>query len=156
MTTEPADTRLCLDVMLGGLVSTLRMVGYDTAYALDRGIERDEAILELAEREDRLLLTRDREVASAADASLLLTETEPLEQLRELAEAGFVLELTEPRRCSRCNGELERVAVESGAVDGPEQGPDPATEPVWTCQRCGQFYWKGSHWENLRKRLATC
>lgn len=148
-TVTSADTRLCLDVMLGGLVSPLRMIGYDTAYALDRDIESDEVILELAEREDRLLLSRDRAVASAADPGLLLTETDPLEQLRELADAGFALELAEPRRCSQCNGGLKRVTE----GPGPDDGPDPETERVWKCQSCGQFYWKGSHWENLRKRL---
>ncbi|MFP4530428.1 MAG: Mut7-C RNAse domain-containing protein [Halodesulfurarchaeum sp.] len=149
-TVTPADTRLCLDVMLGGLVSPLRMIGYDTAYTLERGIEDDEAILELAEREDRLVLSRDRAVASAADPGLLLTETDPLEQLRELAEAGFELELTEPMRCSRCNGTLDRVTD----GPGPEDGPAPGDEPVWECRSCGQFYWTGSHWENLEKRLG--
>ena len=148
---SPADTRLCLDVMLGGLVSTLRMVGYDTAYALDRGIEDDDAILALAARERRLLLTRDRAVAARADPGCLLTETEPNAQLRELADAGLELELSEPSRCSRCNGVLERMTEGSGAPDGP----DPETEPVWRCRDCGQHYWKGSHWTNLRERLES-
>jgi hypothetical protein len=147
----PADTRLCLDVMLGGLVSPLRMIGYDTAYALDRGIESDDAILTLAEREDRLLLTRDRAVAAAADRGLLLAETDPQAQLRELAAAGLELELTEPSRCSRCNGRLERVR----AGPGPADGPSPEDEPVWRCQDCGQFYWTGSHWADLRERLES-
>ncbi|AOW80585.1 hypothetical protein HTSR_1409 [Halodesulfurarchaeum formicicum] len=146
---RPADTRLLLDVMLGGLVSILRMVGYDTAYALDRGIEADEAILAWAEREDRLLLTRDVEVAERAADSLLLKELDPQDQLAELADAGFGLELTEPTRCSRCNGPLARV--ESGP--GPEAGPDPTDERVWQCRDCGQFYWIGSHWEHLRAQL---
>ncbi|MDZ7849256.1 MAG: Mut7-C RNAse domain-containing protein [Halodesulfurarchaeum sp.] len=148
-TVTPAETRLCLDVMLGGLVSPLRMIGYDTAYALDRGIESDGTILELSARENRLLLTRNRAVASTSEESLLLTETAPLEQLRELDEAGFTLELTEPMRCSRCNGTLDRETD----GPGPADGPDPGKEPVWECRNCGQFYWKGSHWEHLRERL---
>ncbi len=148
---RPEETSLCLDVMLGGIVSALRMIGYDTAYALDRGIETDAAIIDLAKREDRLLLTRDREVATNAGWGLLLTETEPIDQLGELAEAGFSLELTEPSRCSRCNGQLKRVTE----GPGPTDGPDPTAEPVWQCRTCEQFYWKGSHWENLRDRLET-
>lgn len=147
----PDDTALCLDVMLGGIVSPLRMVGYDTLYALERGIESDAEIIDLADREHRLLLTRDREVAKSAENHLLLIETEPIDQLRELADAGFVLELTEPIRCSRCNGPLGKVE----AGPGPTDGPDPADEAVWQCRSCAQFYWKGSHWANLRERLDS-
>lgn len=148
---SPSDTTLCLDVMLGGIVSPLRMVGYDTAYALERDVEADQAVIDLAAREDRLLLTRDREVAAKADPTQLLTETDPQAQLRELADAGFELSLTEPRRCSRCNGLLERL--QDGP--GPENGPDPETEPVWQCRECGQCYWRGSHWDHLEARLEN-
>lgn len=145
----PADTTLCLDVMLGGIVSPLRMIGYDTAYALDRGVEDDEAIIELAKHEDRLLLTRDQAVASRVDSGVLLTETDPQAQLRELADAGFELSLTEPSRCSHCNGALRRITKGTG----PKNGPSPETEAVWRCRDCGQWYWKGSHWTHLENRL---
>jgi len=105
----PGKTPLLLDVMLGKLATYLRMCGYDAAYALDRGIEADPAILELAEAEDRLLVTRDVELARRADGLLLETK-DVTDQLRELADAGFVLQLSEPRRCATCNGQLEPVA----------------------------------------------
>jgi uncharacterized protein with PIN domain len=145
----PTETKLCLDVMLGGIVSPLRMIGYDTAYALDRDIEADDAIIELADRENRLLLTRDQEVASRAELSHLLTETDPQEQLRELSDGGFELALTDPRRCSHCNGDLRKVTEDPG----PKNGPDPESKPVWQCRDCGQFYWVGSHWTHLDERL---
>jgi len=145
----PEDTRLYLDVMLGGLVSILRMVGYDTAYALDRGVEADDLIVAAAQSEGRVLLTRDTALAARAPESLLVESLDPEDQLAELAAAGYELELTEPTRCSRCNGRLERV--ERGP--GPENGPDPALQPVWRCLDCGQYYWIGSHWENLRAQL---
>ncbi|MFB6110636.1 MAG: Mut7-C RNAse domain-containing protein [Halodesulfurarchaeum sp.] len=145
----PADTRLYLDVMLGGLVSPLRMVGYDTAYALDRGTEADDRIIEAAESEDRVLLTRDVAAAGRAAESVCLESLDPGDQLEELAAAGFDLTLTEPSRCSQCNGALERV----DRGPGPENGPDPTERPVWRCRDCGQYYWIGSHWTNLRARL---
>lgn len=145
----PVKTRLCLDVMLGGLRAPLRMMGYDTAYAMDRGIEADAEILALADREDRLLLTRDVAVAGQAARSILIEATDPSEQLRELAEAGFELSLDGPSRCSRCNGPLERI--HGGSL--PEAAPDPSNERVWRCRDCGQCYWRASHWENLRARI---
>lgn len=147
----PGSTRLVLDVMVGGLTSILRMIGYDTVYALDRGIESDEAIIELARAEGRILVTRDVQIAERYESTVLLRSKDTDEQLRELVEAGFELELSEPKRCSRCNGPLQRV--EDGS--GPENGPHPDDQRVWRCQDCGQYFWIGSHWDHVRARVAA-
>lgn len=149
MTYSPAETDLLLDVMVGGIRSVLRMVGYDTVYALDRDVEADEAVLEIARGEDRVLITRDTDLASRCERSVLLSAKEADVQLAELVRAGFVLELEEPTRCSRCNGELAQV--DGGEI--PDDGPDPAEEPVWRCLDCGQPYWRGSHWADVETRL---
>jgi hypothetical protein len=141
-----------LDVMLGKLASYLRMCGYDAAYALDRGVEADEAVLDIARSEDRTLITRDVELAERAGRSLLLTEREPVDQLRELAVAGVALDLDErPSRCGRCNGPVERVPDSDGT---PEYAPDTAETPQWRCTECGQVFWRGSHWDRVRETLA--
>jgi len=141
-----------LDVMLGKLASYLRMCGYDAAYALDRGIEADEEVLDLARAEDRTLLTRDVQLAGRAGRSLLLTEREPVDQLRELATAGLALDLDErPSRCGRCNGPVERV---SDGDETPDYAPDPVETPQWRCTECGQVFWRGSHWDRVRETLA--
>ena len=143
--------RLLLDAMLGKLATYLRMCGYDAAYALDRDVEADERLLDVVEREGRLLLTRDRQLASRAGDSLLLTEREVTDQLRELRAAGFALELDDaPTYCGRCNGPVDAVAA---ADPRPEYAPDDG--PVWQCRDCGQFFWKGSHWDDVRERLEN-
>ncbi|WP_394348159.1 Mut7-C RNAse domain-containing protein, partial [Halorubrum sp. SP9] len=58
-----------LDVMCGKLATYLRLCGYDAAYALDRGVEADDRLLDLAADEGRTLVTRDRELAARADAA---------------------------------------------------------------------------------------
>ncbi|WP_237560459.1 Mut7-C RNAse domain-containing protein, partial [Halolamina rubra] len=60
--------------MLGKLATYLRMCGYDTAYALDRGVEADARIRRLAAAENRTLLTRDEQLAASVDDAILLTE----------------------------------------------------------------------------------
>lgn len=65
--------KFLLDVMCGKLAVYLRMCDYDTAYALDRGLEDDDHLRDLARREERVLLTRDRDLAARAERSLLLT-----------------------------------------------------------------------------------
>lgn len=144
----PADTPLLLDVMLGKLATYLRMCGFDTEYALDRGMEADDQLLELAQEEGRLLVTRDSELASRADG-LLLESLDVTDQLRELSRSGFALELSEPARCAECNGKL--VAIESSET--PEYAPETDEMQVWRCPDCDQYFWRGSHWESVEETL---
>lgn len=139
---------LLLDVMLGKLTTYLRMCGYDAAYALDRGIEDDDAILELAREEGRTLVTRDEELAGRAEDSILVESLDVTDQLRELREHGLDLSLSEPARCSDCNGRLVREAGQP-----PDHAPDDKT--VWRCRECGKRFWKGSHWVSVEQRLET-
>ncbi|MFW6003110.1 MAG: Mut7-C RNAse domain-containing protein [Halanaeroarchaeum sp.] len=148
---NPEDTALLLDAMVGGIRTVLRMVGYDTAYALDRGVEADDAVQDLAESEGRVLLTRDEALAARTREALLLDAKDADDQLAELAAAGFELALTEPRRCAACNGPLEELSEDERT---PEHAPDPAERQCWRCRECGQLFWKGSHWDDVADRLA--
>ncbi len=125
---EPARPRVLVDVMCGTLATYLRICGYDAAYALEEGMEDDDRIAARATAEDRLLVTRDRELAARADDSLLLTERDVLDQLREVADAGHPVSVAaEPTRCGSCNGPLERV---DGEADPPSYVPDgPRSRP---------------------------
>ncbi|MFB6124641.1 MAG: Mut7-C RNAse domain-containing protein [Halanaeroarchaeum sp.] len=147
----PGDTKLLLDVMCGGLRSVLRMVGYDTVYALDRGLEADVAIREIALAEHRVLVTRDRPLAERTPGAVCVESTDTDEQLAALSEAGFALDLDEPTRCSACNGLLVAVGPDEPT---PAYAPDPAQEACWRCRACGQVYWRGSHWDDVDERLA--
>lgn len=148
----PSTTRLVCDAMLGRLTTYLRMCGYDTVYAPDRGVEADDAVAALAADEDRTLLTRDRDLAARVQNAVLLTNRDIEGQLQELLEAEFELSLSTPTRCSRCNGSLTRV---SAATRTPADVPDPATTKVWTCEDCGHRFWQGSHWDDVGDRLDT-
>ncbi|WP_256465434.1 Mut7-C RNAse domain-containing protein [Halorientalis marina] len=154
--------RLLLDVMLGKLATYLRMCGFDAAYALDRGVEADNRILGIARSEGRTLLTRDRRLANRRSDSVLLTSKDIDDQLRELRAAGFRLELDDsPTRCGRCNGRVEPVegtttadpAGAGRAPDPPDYAPDPAAVDCWRCRECDQWFWKGSHWDDVAARL---
>jgi len=151
MSEDTLSDRLALDAMLGKLATYLRMCGYDTAYALDRDAEADDDLLALAEHEDRLLITRDSDLAARAADSLLLSERAVEDQLRELADAGFALALApEPAHCGVCNGPVEQVGP---AEPTPEYAPSTNEETVWRCTDCGQHFWKGSHWASVQATL---
>lgn len=153
--------------MLGKLATYLRMCGHDVAYALDRGLEDDDRLLDLAREERRRLVTRDAELAARGDSAArgdtadpaasaggpILLESGAIEdQLREVRAAGVDLELTEPHRCSSCNAELERVP---GNEPTPGYAPAVAEQPVWRCPECGQHFWKGSHWNDVIDRIGA-
>lgn len=138
--------------MLGSLAPMLRMCGHDAAYCLDRGIEADDAVRDLAAREDRVLVTRDRELAERATESILLESKDVDDQLRELDDEGVDLTPTPGERCGACNGELHEVGGEGNEL--PEYVPGDAS-PVWQCEDCEQFFWKGSHWDGVEARLAA-
>ncbi|MFC4407033.1 Mut7-C RNAse domain-containing protein [Haloarchaeobius iranensis] len=145
--------RYLLDAMLGNLATYLRLCGHDTLYALDRDVEADDAVLELATEEDRSLITRDEQLAAHAEQSVLLGHRETEPQLRELDAAGVDLApVAEPVHCGRCNGRLARIET-GDSDDGPEYVPDDAA-PVWRCRDCGQRFWKGSHWDRMAATLA--
>ncbi|WP_248897439.1 DUF5615 family PIN-like protein [Haloplanus halobius] len=142
--------RFLLDAMLGKLATYLRMCGHDAAYALDRGVEADDAVHDLARREERTLLTRDADLASRTDDAILLSERSVGAQLDELRAADVSLTLPEtPTRCGRCNGPLDPVDDST-----PAYAPDPSETAVYRCRDCGQYFWKGSHWDDVRRRLA--
>lgn len=148
---RPEDTRLLADGMLGKLTRYLRMCGYDVIYAPDCDFESEDDLIRFAIRDDRIVLTRDSSLSSRS-AGVLLDSREIENQLRELEERGFQLELTEPRICSLCNGSLARIPGERRT---PAYAPDPSAQAVWRCRDCDQHYWRGSHWEDVSRTLAS-
>ncbi len=148
------------DRMLGRLARWLRLFGYDTI-VIKKQEEEDELLLELAEKEGRILVSRDRTlVRKAMKKSIkayLIESSEILEQLREMRREFNIS--FEPRmdRCTLCNSAIRKVKPdEMGLVKGKEY-VHPATlesgTEFWLCDNCGQVYWLGTHWENIGERV---
>src|SRR2546430_776058 len=86
--------------MLGSLARWLRFMGYDTAYP-EPGPDR--TLIDRARAEDRILLTRDKELASRLRGAVEVRSDDLEEQIREVAVA-LQLQLVDPlSRCSLCN-----------------------------------------------------
>jgi uncharacterized protein len=148
----PPHPRFAADEMLGSLARWLRIMGYDTTYERDRG---DEEILRSSKEEGRVLLTRDEELAArGAPTSLYIISDDLDGQLRQVVDAYGLSADERMVRCTVCNGELDIAPKES--LRG--QVPDGALEnnqEFFKCRCCGKVYWKGSHWNNIRKRLDS-
>lgn len=141
---------LC-DRMLGTLAKWLRILGHDAAYAREGD---DDALLERAAAEERVLLTRDKELAGRADSAVLIESTELEGQLRRVMDATDV-EIREEAmltRCTVCNEAV--IAVDKAELEEEEEVPVHAYETherFWRCPSCGRVYWRGTHWDNMRR-----
>ncbi|MEE8198368.1 MAG: Mut7-C RNAse domain-containing protein [Thermoplasmata archaeon] len=145
-----ANSRYLCDHMLGTLARWLRLLGYDTAYPQAL---LDNELLELAEREGRVLLTRDRDLAMRSGPGGLyvasdVLDTQIIQVLTELRpEAGDPMS-----RCSVCNGALIETSREAARPAVPE-GVWERQERFWRCPSCDRHYWRGTHWERMRPKI---
>ncbi len=148
----PDRPRFSVDEMLGSLARWLRIMGYDAVYHRDQD---DNEIVEFAGREGRYLLTRDRELAMRADETgLYITDDDVMEQLEQVSKR-YALSLDETMtRCTVCNGQLEILETEEVRGEVPE-GAMLNNDLFYRCTKCGKLYWKGSHWTDIRAKLAS-
>ena len=137
--------------MLGSLARWLRIMGYDTSYARDMA---DNDILSQAQKEGRIILTRDRQLAERASMDgMFIQSDDDAEQLRQVIRRYALYFDEESTRCARCNGLLsikQRSEVESRVPPRVLE----RQEEFQVCSLCGQIYWKGTHWRDIRKRIA--
>lgn len=147
------QVKLLADAMLGSTARKLRAFGYDTAYFREGD---DSSLVELAQSEDRVLLTADRALLARAKArgvrAVLVDEPTEGRRMEQVRDAMDDLGLTGGRggsRCSSCNGPLEKLDRKEafGRV------PDPVARRhrlFYRCVDCEKIYWKGGHWKKLR------
>src|SRR5512139_2253546 len=104
--------------MLGRLVAWLRIFDYDTASALELHIEENEdrRLVELALKEGRVLLSRDRALIDRAKkagaAAIHISPDKVTDQICELIKHMPIETQPIMERCTVCNGRLRRASAE--------------------------------------------
>lgn len=142
--------RFVLDVHLGKLATSLRMLGFDTLYRNDY---TDEELARISSSEQRILLTRDIGLLkrSAVTYGYYVRTTDPQQQLMEVLKRFNLKDTVTPfQRCLRCNGLLEPVD-KAAIIDQLPLHPRQHIEKFHRCRQCGQVFWKGSHYERMRQ-----
>jgi uncharacterized protein with PIN domain len=142
---QQADLIFVTDVNLGTLARWLRILGYDTRF--DRGdVNRD--FLRRAQQEDRIVLTRKRNMANRQfRGRLVVIEHDHVSgQLAEVIEKlGLRADMNRfYRRCAFCNAspvEVLKVDVEGFVPDYVYHH----SGPFQRCPDCGKIYWSGAH-----------
>lgn len=141
--------RFLADAHLGKLAGYLRLLGFDTVHENDIG---DPALVELAAREQRILLSRDRSLLMRRQVThgCHLRSGDPLEQLRHLLARLQLCALIRPfSRCTVCNSPVEPVPKQA-LIDQLPESVAHLHDSFWRCSGCGRLYWRGSHWRTLR------
>lgn len=142
--------RFVLDIHLGRLTAYLRMAGFDALYRNDY---RDDELARVSAEERRIVLTRDRGLLKRNQVmrGYWVRATEPRQQLAEVLQRFDLFGQMSPfSRCLRCNGVLQAVRKEEVA---DRLLPDTLRryDEFALCPDCGRVYWKGSHYERMRK-----
>jgi len=142
--------RFLCDEMLVRLARLLRAAGYDT-YLAESG-EPDAALIKVARKEGRILLTRDKRLAAAADESVLIHGWGVEAEAHSLSRAVVMdWEFAPFTRCVIDNAHLRDAALDEIAAL-----PDRAQElsgPFRVCPTCARAYWPGSHVRRMEAQL---
>lgn len=142
-------TRFVADVHLARLARLLRMLGFDTLWWRQA---RDDDLVGSAEAEERVLLTRDRALASREDVTraLWVWPATPGAQVAAVLDRLDLYAQVRPfTRCMICNGQVTPVPKETVAGRVPAGALREHGE-FFDCAACGRVYWKGSHYRNMR------
>ena len=145
----PRPPRFLCDVHLGQLATYLRLLGFDAIYQNDWD---DPELAEIAAREQRVLLTRDRRLLmrSAVVYGYCLHTRDPEQQLLAVLQRYDLFGLiAEGSRCLRCNGQLVPVAKQE-ILDRLEPKTRRYYDDFYRCLACDQIYWRGSHYERMQ------
>ena len=143
--------------MLGTLSRYLRFMGYDTVSAnglAEGNTKEDTLLLELALQENRILLTRDIELAGRGkERAILITSDDVMEQVQQLIDQDLIVRRVMMTRCSLCNTVLRKATP--GEIGGADYAPQNKNglSFCW-CERCSRLYWNGSHGKHISERIG--
>jgi uncharacterized protein len=147
--------RFLCNEMLRGLGRWLRAAGYDTVIAA--GGLSDRALAARCAEEDRILLTKDRDLAATAagTAPVLLVPGNGIAAAARVLRAALDLDWQHApfTRCIVDNAPLE-AAPPCLAARVPERSR-AAGGPLRVCPECGRLYWPGGHVRRMQQRLAA-
>jgi len=140
------------DIMLGKLAKWLRIVGIDVIYSNKMN---DEELIKISLNTDRILLTRDRKLSEDKRLKkIIMIENEHIEeQFKEFFEKTKISPSKLFSRCLICNEPLQIVEDKRMIKDKVPKYTYLTNDVFSICQKCGKIYWKGTHRENMEKRL---
>jgi len=157
-------TKFIVDEMHGHIVRWLRILGFDTLDACDlrkNYVDVDRAILMVAMKENRVIVTSDKQLAARAKRMglkvvMIEANLDHVGALRKILEELNIVDEAKQKlfsRCPMCNGILVKTNKES-VKDKVPSAVLRFHDEFWVCTSCGKVYWVGSHFKNIRRVLS--
>ena len=148
------EPRFVVDEMMGKLSRWLRMAGLDVEH---RRPFLDEEILDIARKDGRVIVTRDRKLVETATelglVAWVVDEDIPFNQLVEVMKRGGIdVRAKAFTRCTLCNGLLADIAKEDVAGKVPPFIFATQTDYRY-CAKCKKVYWPGTHRKHMEQIL---
>lgn len=146
-------TLFIADAHLGALARLLRMAGFDT---LHENRWQDREIAEIAARDGRIVLTRDRDLLKLRRIThgCYVHATEPARQLREIIDRLDLARSARPFSvCLVCNAPL-RAVDKAVVLERLPPSVQASHERFTTCDVCHRIYWEGSHWRRMQQSIS--
>jgi uncharacterized protein with PIN domain len=142
--------------MLGRLARWLRLIGLDTLYFK---MVFDKELLDITHIENRILLTRDKELQQRATneglQAVLIPAISNNKVLAFLSKTFNIQLNIDPikSRCPLCNGKIASVEKEIVRFKVPDT-TFQRYDQFWQCIQCGKIYWMGKHYRSMREIIA--
>lgn len=148
--------KILCDHMLGTLATWLRILGVDTFYPDNQ--MSDKQLLQLAAQEQRLLISRDKQlIAQGKKRKILvleLTTTNLNEQLEKVVQKITLEPEKTLTRCTLCNTPLNKVKKTDVEGHVPPKVFETQKE-FWFCPHCKKYYWMGTHYQNMKQKISN-
>jgi uncharacterized protein with PIN domain len=156
--------KFLVDAMLGKLVHFLRIFGYDTVYAdeletyFNMTPVSDDKLLEYAEKENRIIITKDLPFYNKIRANSVLLKGEGvynyLNQLKLKLNLDYQFQIHRAR-CSICNSALEKVTKKSNIKEEVLTQTYNNYDEFYQCSNpdCGKIYWNGPHINDILNKI---
>jgi hypothetical protein len=116
----------------------------------------DAKLMEITKKENRILITRDRNLIQSARRENLKTieikKTDINEQISTVLGDIKIDKTKVLSRCILCNTEVEEIKKEDIKTKVPKRVFDN-NEKFWFCKKCNKIYWKGSHYEKMFEKI---
>ncbi len=148
------EVKFIVDAMLGDVARWLRILGYDTKYS--RSYD-DNDVLRIAEREGRVIVTRDtglfrRAIKRRLKAVLLNPDDEIEDALLKISLRTGIDPSFKPNetRCPLCNTRLVTIS-KAEALSLVPASVGTRYDKFWKCPKCGKVYWQGNHWRTIER-----
>ena len=150
------DEKFVVDNNVGRIARWLRMMGYDAVlfHGLDDGL-----MVKLALSQGRIIITKDtgfmkrRAVTTRRVRAVLVSGDDPEVQMQKVITELKLNTCYQPfTRCLECNAVLQPRDREEIKDEIPPRVYE-RHEQYMECPDCRRFYWQGTHWEDMHRKL---